>query len=60
MYGEWLLEVNKPAEALRQFELSLKTAPNKLLSVKGKEEAEKRLKSNAAILHTNKVSNKRS
>ncbi|HEY6502951.1 MAG TPA: hypothetical protein VIZ28_03160 [Chitinophagaceae bacterium] len=60
MYGEWLLEMNKPAEALQQFELSLKTAPNKLLSVKGKEEAGKRLKSNAAILPATKVINKRS
>jgi tetratricopeptide (TPR) repeat protein len=49
MYGEWLLEVNKPAEALKQFELSLKTAPNKTLSVKGKQEAEKRVKSMALL-----------
>ena len=49
MYGEWLLEVNKPAEALQQFDLSLKAAPNKTLSLKGKEEAEKKLKSMAAL-----------
>jgi tetratricopeptide (TPR) repeat protein len=54
MYGEWLLEVNKPAEALQQFELSLKAAPNKTLSLKGKEEAEKKLKS-IAVLNTNKL-----
>jgi tetratricopeptide (TPR) repeat protein len=39
LYGEWLLETNKPKEALEQFELSLKWAPNKLLSIKGKEKA---------------------
>jgi hypothetical protein len=54
MYGEWLLEVNKPAEALQQFELSLKAAPNKTLSLKGKEEAEKKLKT-MAVLKTNKL-----
>lgn len=47
LYGEWLLENNRPQEALAQFELSLKAAPNKLLSVKGKEKAEKLLKDNA-------------
>lgn len=54
MYGEWLLEINKPAEALQQFELSLKAAPNKTLSLKGKEEAEKKIKS-MAMLQTNKL-----
>lgn len=52
MYGEWLLEVNKPEAALQQFELSLKAAPNKVLSLKGKEEAEKKLKSMALMKTT--------
>jgi tetratricopeptide (TPR) repeat protein len=43
MYGEWLLENNRPEEALAQFEKSLKLAPNKRLSVQGKEAAEKLL-----------------
>jgi len=47
MYGEWLLEVNRPADALTQFELSLKAAPNKTLSLNGKAEAEKKVKSMA-------------
>ena len=47
MYGEWLLEVNRPADALAQFELSLKAAPNKTLSLNGKEEAERKVKSMA-------------
>ena len=47
MYGEWLLENTRPKEAIEQFELSLKAAPNKLLSVKGKEKAEKFLKNNS-------------
>lgn len=39
MYGEWLLQMNRPKEALLQFEKSLESAPNKLLSIKGKETA---------------------
>lgn len=39
LYGEWLLEKGKPKEALTQFELSLKAAPKRALSVKGKEKA---------------------
>jgi tetratricopeptide (TPR) repeat protein len=44
LYGEWLLQVNKPKEAIEQFGLSLKTAPGRLLSVKGKANAEEQLK----------------
>lgn len=44
MYGEWLLENNRPKEALEQFEASLKAAPNKLLSLKGMDEAKKMLR----------------
>ena len=40
LYGEWLLAMNKPKEALQQFEQSLKVAPNKILSVQGKEKAQ--------------------
>ena len=47
MYGEWLLENNRPKEALEQFELSLKLMPNKTLSVKGKEKAQQMLKNNS-------------
>jgi len=39
MYGEWLMEQGRPEEALKQFELSLKATPNRLLSVKGKSAA---------------------
>jgi tetratricopeptide (TPR) repeat protein len=44
MYGEWLLETGRAKEALAQFETSLRYAPNKLLSLKGKEVAQKQLK----------------
>lgn len=44
MYGEWLLENNRPKEALEQFERSLKLLPNKTLSIKGKETATRQLK----------------
>ncbi len=44
MYGEWLLENNRPKEALEQFELALKLMPNKRLSLQGKEAAGKLLK----------------
>jgi len=43
MYGEWLLETGRPKEALAQFDLSLKFAPNKRLSVQGKEAALKQI-----------------
>ena len=43
MYGEWLLENNRPKDALAQFEQSLKLAPNKRLSVQGREAAMKLL-----------------
>jgi len=43
MYGEWLLENGRPKEALVQFEKSLELAPNKRLSVQGKENAMKLL-----------------
>lgn len=44
MYGEWLLENNRPKEALLLFEQSLKLMPNKTLSLKGKEKAVMQLK----------------
>ncbi len=47
MYGEWLLQKDRADEALKQFEVSLKYAPNRLLSVKGKQEAEKMVKNGA-------------
>ncbi len=43
LYGEWLLEVNRPQEAIAQYDLSLKAAPKRVLSVKGKENALKAL-----------------
>ena len=43
MYGEWLLETGRPKEALTQFELSIKYAPNKRLSILGKENALKQI-----------------
>jgi tetratricopeptide (TPR) repeat protein len=44
MYGEWLLQKGRADEALQQFETSLKFAPNRTLSIKGKMEAEKLVK----------------
>lgn len=35
MYGEWLLKMNRPAEAMTQFKLALKAAPNRTISVNG-------------------------
>jgi pentatricopeptide repeat protein len=43
LYGEWLLAMNKPKEALQQFEQSLKTAPGRILSIQGKDRATKLL-----------------
>jgi hypothetical protein len=50
MYGEWLLENNRPKEALEQFNLSLQMMPNKNLSLKGKKMAEERSKVTASLL----------
>ena len=44
LYGEWLLAMNKPKEALQQFEQSLETAPGRILSMQGKDKAMKLLK----------------
>jgi hypothetical protein len=49
MYGEWLLENNRPEDALVQFEHSLKLMPNKTLSVKGKKLAEEKRKVTASL-----------
>ncbi len=48
MYGEWLLENNRPDEALAQFEQSLKLMPNRYLSLKGKKMAEEKTKATAS------------
>jgi len=44
LYGEWLLQANKAKEAMEQFELSLKAAPGRQLSVKGKATAAQQMK----------------
>lgn len=49
MYGEWLLENNRPEEALVQFKYSLHLMPNKTLSLKGKKLAEEKLKATARL-----------
>ena len=41
LYGEWLLENNRAAEALQQFNRSLQTTPNRRLSLEGKMKASK-------------------
>jgi tetratricopeptide (TPR) repeat protein len=43
LYGEWLLTMNKPKEALQQFELSLSVAPGRTVAIRGKERATKML-----------------
>lgn len=44
LYGEWLLAMNKPNEALYQFEQSLKVAPGRILAMQGKDRATKMLR----------------
>jgi hypothetical protein len=43
LYGDWLVEVNRPEEAIAQYDLALKAAPKRVLSAKGKEKALKAL-----------------
>jgi len=40
MYGEWLLEMKRPEEALQQFDYALKAAPGRLQAIKGRQQAE--------------------
>jgi tetratricopeptide (TPR) repeat protein len=35
MYADWLLEANRPTEAIQQYQQALKAAPNRLLSLQG-------------------------
>jgi hypothetical protein len=44
LYGEFLLEMNRPAEAMQAFDESLKRAPRRRLSLEGKLRAAKVLK----------------
>jgi hypothetical protein len=39
MYGDWLLEQNRPEDALAQFEYALKRGPKRHLALKGKRQA---------------------
>jgi len=48
MYADWLLESNRPKEAVQQYEQALKAAPNRLLSLQGIKKA-KELQGTAAI-----------
>ncbi|HSK11944.1 MAG TPA: hypothetical protein VK907_01960 [Phnomibacter sp.] len=44
LYGEWLLEKGRSAEAIAQFDVAMSYSPNRLHSVKGKQLAERSLK----------------
>lgn len=44
LYGEWLMEMNRPKEALQQFEYSLKTGPGRLAALNSRKQAEEMLK----------------
>lgn len=41
LYGEWLLSVNRPADALQQYEKALELAPARRLALAGKQNAMK-------------------
>ncbi|HUM46500.1 MAG TPA: hypothetical protein PLD84_06215 [Chitinophagales bacterium] len=49
LYGEWLLVVMKPEEAKQQFELALKAAPNRALSLNGTTASNKLLNEKKAL-----------
>jgi tetratricopeptide (TPR) repeat protein len=44
LYADWLLQSNRPEEAKRQYELTLKRAPNRVKALLGIEEANRQLK----------------
>ena len=41
LYGDWLLSVNRPGDALQQYEQSIKLAPGRKLALEGKQNAMK-------------------
>src|SRR5690606_19821621 len=43
LLGEMLLQMNKPADALKEFQLNLKKLPNRLNAVKGVQRAEEKI-----------------
>lgn len=49
LYGEWLLENNRPQEALEQFEKGLARAPKRVRLLQGKQQATKAVGSKASI-----------
>ena len=55
LYGEWLLENNKAEEALVMFDKSLKRAPNRVLSLKGKLEVAKKMKNEKMVKEIQEV-----
>ncbi len=44
LFGEWLLQIGEPDQALQMFNASLTRTPGRALSLKGKSEAENRIK----------------
>lgn len=50
LYGNFLIDVNKPSEALDQFDKALAASPNRLLALKGKYRAAKMMGDNALII----------
>jgi pentatricopeptide repeat protein len=55
LYGEWLLQANRPEEAEVQFNKALDRGPNRILSLRGKKEVATRLDNDAMIRETEEL-----
>jgi hypothetical protein len=54
LYGEFLLAINRPADAIKAFNAALQRAPKRVLSLKGKMKAAKMLNNNVEALEIEK------
>ena len=55
LYGNWLLEVNRPKDALAQFEKALKKGPKRTLALRGKLEAARKIGDEAMVAEVTKI-----
>ncbi len=55
MYGDWLLEQNRPEDALAQFEYALKRGPKRILALKGQRKAAELLGQDEIVSEVNKT-----
>jgi len=55
LYGQWLLQQNRPQEALAQFEKALERGPKRVLALRGKKEAATQLGQHELATNTDQL-----